>query len=111
MRRPREGPPRGSQRNTGNDCSRGRRTGRDAPPPNPIPEIIALSLLLQAAAWGWPGQCLDGLWPTGAGLEGEAGTLWNLLYNKSLMEKPAVSSSLYPEVAVLVAERRAGSLA
>lgn len=45
----------------------------------------------------------------GAGLEGEAGTLWNLLYNKSLMGKPAVSSSLYPEMAVLVAERRAGS--
>ena len=43
----------------------------------------------------------------GAGLEGEAGMLWNLLYNKSLMGKPAVS--LYPEMAVPVAERRAGS--
>ena len=42
------------------------------------------------------------LWQgVGAGLEGEAGTLWNLLYNKSLMGKPAVSSSLYPEVACL----------
>ena len=46
----------------------------------------------------------------GAGLEGEAGMLWNLLYNKSLMGKPAVGSSLYPEMAVLVAERREGSL-
>lgn len=25
--------------------------------------------------------------------------LWNLLYNKSLMGKPAVGSSLYPEMA------------
>ena len=71
-----------------------------------ISGVIGLGLFLglwrtEAAAWGWPGQCLDGLWPTGAGLEGEAGTLWNLLYNKSLMGKPAVSSRLYPEVACL----------
>lgn len=51
-----------------------------------------------------------------AGLEGEAGMLWNLLYNKSLMGKRAVGSRLYPEMprrkmAVLVAESREGGLA
>ena len=32
-------------------------------------------------------------------MEGVARMLWNLLYNKSLMGKPAVGSSLYPEMA------------
>ena len=44
--------------------------GRDAPL---SPEIIALSLLSEVAAWGWPGQCLDRLWPVGRGWRGRLG--------------------------------------
>lgn len=36
--------------------------------------------------------------PQGLGWKGVAGMLWNLLYNKSPMRKPAVGSSLYPEM-------------
>lgn len=46
-----------------------------------------------------PASAGTGSKPVGVGLEGVAGTLWNLLYNKSLMGKPAVGSSLYPEMA------------
>lgn len=37
--------------------------------------------------------------PKGAGLEGKAGTLWNILYNKSLPGKPTMGFSLCPEMA------------
>lgn len=37
--------------------------------------------------------------PKGAGLEGKAGTLWNILYNKSLPGKPTMGFSLCPETA------------
>lgn len=37
--------------------------------------------------------------PEEAGLEGKTGTLWNILYNKSLLGKPPMGFSLCPKIA------------
>lgn len=75
--------PRGSQHNTGNDCSRGR-AGLAQPPSPPWENPPFCSCHTWSS--GWPEPPAAGPASAGPGPDGWPGcSKWNLLYNRSLM--------------------------
>lgn len=103
MQRTRGGVPRGSQHNTGNDCSRGQadlaETPLNARETRPSCSCQKWPLRLTQAHAAHPALLGLAQSPRRLGWSGEARTSWKLPCNKHLIRKPVVGSSLYPEMA------------